>query len=206
MIIRRIESRLVMLSTKYVLPLYLVTIPNLAFAFGPCTNDFPKEISWLPNVTECGGKAAVVVFGEFYKSFSVVVRDCNNDDRDPCNKGPSSCGSNASSPYKAQSIIRAKVKQGTRVRDARLFCLKESGDSEIYKLVRRITIKLKDPVTSSKDVAKVCLKTRVRAVNKVEIISTSVSKDISSTGYSRVRAAQPYLACSVKYEDICPSY
>lgn len=184
----------------------IISTPLNVFAFGGCSKDFPSEISWLPSVSACGNKAAVVVFGKFYNSFSVVVRDCNNDDRDPCNKGPSSCGSNESSPYKAQKIVRAKIKKGSRIRDARLFCLKESGSSKIYELVRRITIKLKDPVKKPQDVAKVCLNSRTKAINEVEIISTSVQKNIAKTGFSPVCLSQDYLACSITYENICPAY
>ena len=195
------------MNKLFLLSILFLVSTNL-FAFGTCSNKFPSDVSFLPEVEACGGKAAIVVMGKFYTTFSAVVRDCNNDDRDPCNKGPKSCGSNESSPYKAQSIIRAQVKQGEKIRNARLFCMKESGNSEIYKgIVRRITIKLKDPVTKPADVAKICLKSRSVATNPVEIVSVLVSKDISKTGYTSTPCStQAYLACDTSYAKICPGY
>jgi hypothetical protein len=179
-----------------------------AYAFGPCTDRVPDGLSYLPSVQACGGRAAIVVYGKFRNSFSAVVRDCNNDDRDPCNKGPQSCGSNFSSPYKAQSIVPVRLQRvgSTRVQAGRLFCLKERGDSEVYKLVRRMTIKLVDPVRKPSDVAKVCLKTRTRAVRPVRIVDVAPARSIASTGFSAVCESQRYLACNISYERICPRY
>lgn len=190
-----------------ILSLVTTSIPASAFAFGPCSNNFPSDVSYMPTVAACGGKAAVLVMGRYYNSFSTVVRDCNNNDRDPCDKGPQSCASNFSSPFKAQKIIRARVGQGSRTRDARMFCLKESGSSDVYKLVRRITIKLVNPVRKPSDVAKICLRTRTSPVRGITILSTSASKVISNTAYtSKACDQQPYLACDYSYASICPRY
>lgn len=199
-----IKRTLGLLSTVAV----IAFLASPSFAFGPCTNAFPDGVSYLPSVPACRGKAAIAVYGKFINTFSAVVRDCNNDDRDPCNKGPKSCGSNFSSPYKAQSIVNAKIQRAgsERIQSARLFCLKERGDSAIYKLVRRITIKLVDPVRKPSDVAKICLKTRTSAVRPLTILETGAPRSIASTGYSAVCKSQPYLACSVSYANICPSY
>ncbi len=182
--------------------------PTASFAFGPCSKVVPDGVSFLPSVRECGGKAAVAVYGKFKNSYSVVVRDCNNDDRDPCNKGPESCGSNFSSPYKAQKIVPVKLqKVGTsRVQPGKLFCLKERGNSEIYKLVRRITIKLVNPVRKPADLPKICLSSRTKATRPVTILESGSARSVASTGYTPVCDSQRYLACDISYANICPKY
>lgn len=176
------------------------------FAFGPCSPVFPEGLSYLPAAEQCGGDAAVVVWGRYRRAFSVVVRDCNNNDRDPCNKSEASCASNDSSPFKANKILSARIMRKNKEIPARVFCLNEPGTSEVYKLVRRITIKLRNPVRSDADVAKICLRTRVNAVRAVEILSSALEQKVGKNGYSAVCEAQPYLNCSIAYADICPQY
>lgn len=186
----------------------ILLLSTPSFAFGPCSNIVPEGVSFLPSVDECGGKAAVAVYGKFKNSYSVVVRDCNNDDRDPCNKGASSCGSNFSSPYKSQKIVPVKLQKvgSNRLQAGRLFCLKERGDSAVYKLVRRITIKLVNPVRRPADLPKICLKSRTKATRPVTIVESAAARNIASTGYTSVCKTQRYLACDVSYANICPQY
>ena len=205
MICPRFSSR--MLSAYLALAVFVVTAGE-AFAFAPCVNRVPDGLSYMPSVRACGGRAAIVAYGRFKDSFSAVLRDCNNNDRDPCDRGENSCGSNFSSPFKAQTIVPARVQRvGTnRIQAARIFCMKERGDSEIYKLVRRMTVKLVDPVRKPADVARVCLKTRTKAVRPVRIIDVAPARGVASTGFSAICESQKYLACNISYERICPRY
>ena len=184
---------------------FIIGFGSRASAFAPCSPFFPDGLGYIPSVSQCNGRAGIVVWGELKNAFSVVVRDCKNNDRDPCNKSDASCGSNFSSPFKAQSIIPVTIqRQGqNRVRQARLFCMKERGDSEVYKLVRRITIKKVNPVRRDSDIARICLSTRTRAVRPLTIVSAGTPRSIAGTGFSPVCNSQPYLACDFSYERIC---
>jgi hypothetical protein len=117
-----------------------------AFAFGPCSRTFPKNVSYIPELEQCGGKAAIILSESLRNSFSVVVRACDNSDRDPCYKNVDSCGTNASSPFKAQKTIQATINREGEILPAKIFCLKERGDTNVYRMVRRMTIKRVNPV------------------------------------------------------------
>ena len=177
-----------------------------ALAFGPCSYNMPQEVSYLPEVPACGGNAAVIVRGRYYNAFSIVVRDCNNNDRDPCHTDAQSCGTNQSSPFKTQKVVVARVLRNRKTSLAKIHCLKERGSSEVYKLVRRITIKLRNPARSPYDIAKICLRTRTIALHPVEIISVLSERKSPLFGYSAVCSTQGYLNCSIAYADICPNY
>lgn len=179
---------------------------QVAHAFGPCTNAFPEGLSYSPSVEACDGKAAVILFGPLRNSFSAVVRDCNNNDRDPCHSGEKSCATNASSPFKAVKIVRGKVLRNDRQYDATIHCMRERGDSEVYKLVRRITVKKVNPVRKSSDVLKVCLRTRTSPVRPVTIVSTTSFRIPGNTGFNNACSTQGYLNCSIAYSDVCPAY
>lgn len=185
---------------------HLTLLANMALAFGPCTNRFPEGLSYSPSLEACDGKAAVILFGPLRNSFSAVVRDCNNNDRDPCHSGPTSCATNASSPFKAIKIVRGKVSRNDRQYDATIHCMRERGDSEVYKLVRRITVKRVNPVRKSSDVLKVCLRTRTSAVRPVTVVSTTSFRIPGNTGFNNACRTQGYLNCSIAYEDVCPAY
>jgi hypothetical protein len=180
---------------------------STAFAFGPCMPYMPTGMSYLPSVPVCNGKAAIVLSGKYFNSFSAVVRDCNNNDRDPCHTNVGSCGTNASSPFKVQAKYEARIKEGKKTKRARINCLKEAGDSYVYRLVRRITVKLRNPARLPSDIAKVCLKTRTKAVRPVEILSTWGGRSVLGLeGYTPACRTQGYLDCSLAYADICPTY
>lgn len=167
----------------------------------------PEGMSYLPSVPVCNGKAAVVLAGRYFNSFSVVVRDCNNNDRDPCHTHIGSCGTNQSSPFKVQKIYQATILDKGRKKRAKVHCLREAGNSNVYKLVRRITVKLRNPAPRPQDIAKVCLRTRTRAVRAVTIVSTWGGRAVGSAdGYTAACRTQGYLNCSIEYEDICPKY
>ncbi len=181
-----------------------------AQAFGPCLKKMPKEVSYIPKLAQCGGKAAVVVAGSFYNSFSIVARDCANGDRDPCHRQIGGCGTNASSPFKVQKIINASVVPlgaGPKVEavPANIHCLKEAGDSLVYKLlVRRITIKLRNPARNPNDIAKICLPSRAKAINPIEIRRVGAARGINdSLGITRACYTQGYLNCPFYKSHLC---
>ncbi|MCX6113728.1 MAG: hypothetical protein NTV65_00740 [Proteobacteria bacterium] len=179
----------------------------MAHAFGPCLTSFPKDVSYIPELAECNGNAAIILHGSLINSFSVVVRACDNGDRDPCFKNADSCGTNYSSPFKVQMTIDAKiVKNGDSV-PAKIHCLKEKGSSKVYRMVRRLTIKRVDPVLNpAKDVYKVCLSSRIRARNPVTILSTGKNRVSGFTGFNVSCNTQRYLGCDLDkaLARICP--
>lgn len=174
--------------------------PHTASAFGPCKKQFPAGVSYLPSVSQCDGKAAIVLSADLKNSFSVVVRACDNGDRDPCYNylGVRSCGTNASSPFKVQKTIDAVIERQGVQTSAKIHCLKEAGNSKVYKMVRRLTIKRVDPVRNpAKDVYKICLPSRTRAFNEVTIVSTGAVKLAGSTGFNAACPSQRYLGCDL---------
>ena len=176
-----------------------------ASAFGPCVEKIPNDVAYSPSLKECGNRAAIILAGRYYNSFSAVVRDCNNNDRDPCNKGETSCGTNRSSPFKVQRKLvgTGLFTRSNKIKKIRIHCLREAGTSEVYKLVRRMTIKLKNPVRSPADVAKLCLKTRTLEINPVEVVTAKVERFSPNAGSTAVCATQGYLDCDISYEAIC---
>ena len=191
---------------KYVIFLCVLLSVTDVYAYGPCQKWYPKGIAYLPKVSECGNTAAIAAWGDYYNLFSVVVRDCNNGDRDPCHGGTNSCGTNQSSPFKVQKILTAKLKYRSRTLNGKVHCLKESGLSEVYKLVRRITVKLKNPVTSPSDVVKICLNSRTKASASISIKSVQSVRVLPVYGWTPVCATQGYLNCTLTYKAICPQY
>jgi len=182
-------------------------VSTQAFAFGPCARTFPKNVSYIPELEQCGGKAAIILSDSLRNSFSVVVRACDNGDRDPCHKNADSCGTNASSPFKVQKTIAATVNREGEILPAKIYCLKERGDSNVYRMVRRMTIKRVNPVRNpSKDVLKICLPSRIRARNPVTIVSTGAISGVGNTGYNAACATQKYLGCDINaaVNRICP--
>jgi hypothetical protein len=51
-------------------------VSGKAYAFGPCQARMPVNMSYMPSMQVCNGKAAMVVSGKFYNAFSIVLRDC----------------------------------------------------------------------------------------------------------------------------------
>lgn len=178
-----------------------------AFAFGPCQWAWPKEIAYYPTAKVCGGKAAVAVTGRYINSFSIVARDCANGDRDPCHRQVGGCGTNASSPFKVQKIVRASVERESdnQVVEANIHCLKEAGTSQVYRLlVRRITIKVRNPVRSSSDILKLCLPNRgkiIHPMNLVKVRSQRVPAD--TLGITPACYTQGYLNCPYQKSHLC---
>lgn len=196
------------LSTLVVLFACVILCAQNAMAFGPCTPKFPKEVSYIPELAQCGGKAAIILSGRLRNSFSVVVRACDNGDRDPCYKNADSCGTNQSSPFKVQRSIFATVMSDGEEVPARIHCLKEKGTSTVYRMVRRLTIKRVNPVRNpSTDVLKICLPSRIRSRNPVTIVSTGAVIKAGNTGFNEACLTQRYLGCDLEaaISRICPA-
>jgi hypothetical protein len=136
------------LHIKKIIAFIAFILPFSALAFGPCTDSVPEGVSYLSSIAACGGNAAVVIYGQYFSAFSAVTRNCNNNDRDPCNKGSTSCAPNYSSPSKAQKFFNTVIESKGHQKNARIFCPKEAGSSEVHKLVRRSIIKRIDPMRS----------------------------------------------------------
>jgi hypothetical protein len=184
----------------------LILAPN-ALAFAPCSYKMPEGVSYLPNVQACRGKAAIVLSGRFKNSFSAVLRTCKNGDRDPCYPDTDTCATNTSSPFKMQKTWDAIIERKGVQQKAKIHCLKERGESFVYKMVRRITIKRVNPVrNASTDILRLCLPSRIEPRNVVTVISTSNPKKAGLSGYNSACEDQSYLACNLadKLNEVCP--
>ncbi len=121
-----------------------------------CAANVPKDVLYRPKFSGCGGKAAVLLRGDFTDSFSVVVRDSQNRDRfPPAGSGYGGCSfalANSVSPparcsaFKASSEYIAEI-NGKRTR---VICFPETGVSSRFSDVRRITIKVRNSAASLK--------------------------------------------------------
>jgi len=140
--------------------------------FAPCVcpNDVNRSIQYRPAVYECDGKAAVILSGRYFNSFSAVVRDGENRDRWP-REGMNGCSAferdvlalNKCSAFKAQKVLNVTSSDG---RKAKVHCLGASGFSSLFKGVTRITVKLADSPNSTNDpLARLCLRHPTRPLN-----------------------------------------
>lgn len=126
-----------------------------------CPSNVTKAVQYRPAVRECGGKAAIILSGDYLTAFSAVVRDTENRDRWPA-QGANGCSSferdvlglNKCSVFKVQKILDIENEDG----DAEIHCLGASGYSPLFRDVSRITIKLRDVVGSNQDpLVRLCL-------------------------------------------------
>ena len=157
---------------KYLLSLFIVFvgfistaeagIPNLpencqcgrTARHAVCKEQVPKNVLYRPRFSGCGGKAAVLLRGDFIDSFSVVVRDSQNRDRfPPAGSGYGGCSfalANSASPPARCSAFKASREYVALVggKSTRVICFPESGNSSLFKDVRRITIKVQNSAAS----------------------------------------------------------
>ena len=127
-----------------------------------CFQDVSRDMRYRPSVKECGGNAAIILYGKYANIFSVVVRDSENRDRWPeSNFGGctpyerDTLALNKCSAFKVQE--RFPVEKG-RIK-ASVNCLGASGYSTLFKKVRRVTAKLSDSPDSNEDpLIRWCLK------------------------------------------------
>ncbi len=126
-----------------------------------CPKYVSKLVQYRPSVSECGGKAAIILSGKYLNVFSVVVRDLLNRDRWPA-QGVNGCsaferdtlGLNKCSVFKVQKVIGVEDPAG----DAEVHCLGASGYSTLFKKVTRITAKLADhPNATTDPLERLCL-------------------------------------------------
>ena len=120
----------------------------------PATSD----VGYRPSLFECNGNAAILLRGKLRNNYSVVVRTIGQfNDRDP--KNPS-CGTNRCSPYKTQKRIELPEYQ--------VNCLGDSGFSDYFNTVTRISIKFTALVsnpTDSSQFEQYCLDDKQSALN-----------------------------------------
>ena len=99
------------------------------------------QVGYRPSLFECNGNAAVLLRGSLRNNYSVVVRRNGQfNDRDPLNP---SCGTNRCSPYKTQKKIELP--------DYQVNCLGDSGYSDYYTPVERISIKFTGEISNPND-------------------------------------------------------
>jgi len=121
-----------------------------------CPRHVPKTIKYRPSLAVCGGKAAAILSGAYGNSFSVVLRDSQNNDRVPavgfngCTQAEADLGLSRCSAFKCQKTIRSGGKYTC--------CFGDSGTSRTLSSATRMTIKLRDDPTSGNDpLIRVCL-------------------------------------------------
>jgi hypothetical protein len=123
-----------------------------------CAEDVPAEVKYRPRLAECGGKAAVILEGEWAGAYSVVLRDRLNRDRYP-SQGYNGCtateAGGISPPNRCSAFkVQRKIRGAGRV----IHCFGDKGTDKILAKASRLTIKLKDVPNSSADpIARVCL-------------------------------------------------
>jgi hypothetical protein len=123
-----------------------------------CAKSVPTEVKYRPRLPECGGKAAVILEGEWANAFSVVFRDRQNRDRYP-SVGYNGCtaaeAGGVAPPNRCSAFkVQKKIRQEGRV----IHCFGNKGTDKILAKASRLTVKLKDVPTSSMDpLARICL-------------------------------------------------
>lgn len=144
----RLNAKVFTIMTALSITAAPIIAPSHAAAAQPaCMKRVPTSVQYRPSLPQCGGKAAVILSGKYLNAFSVVVRDHHGNDRDPLNPD---CADNLCSPF--------KVHHRLRMAGANVHCLGASGYSQVYKTVRRITIKKKNPVRDIyRDIDRYCL-------------------------------------------------
>lgn len=136
-----------------------------------CSRDVTLDMQYRPAVRECNGNAAVMLYGKYRSSFSVVLRDSENRDRWPRFgfNGCSSALANSDAPpaycsmFKTQDTVA--VATGT-ANQGRLHCFGAPGYSSFMSRVVRVTVKLADIPNSNKDpLVRWCLKGPTEPLN-----------------------------------------
>jgi len=116
------------------------------------------EVGYRPSLFECNGNAAILLRGSFRSAYSVVVRrDGQFNDRDPLNP---SCATNRCSPFKVQKRIELP--------EYEVNCLGETGYSDNYTQVNRISIKFRADISNALDPSQFqqyCLNSRTSDLN-----------------------------------------
>lgn len=121
-----------------------------------CAEDVSTDMQYRPAVKECNGNAAVMLYGKYRRSFSVVLRDTENRDRWPVS-GFNGCSfrlATSDAPPAYCSMFKTRrtvaVAAGTS-NQGRLHCFGAPGYSSFMKRVVRVTVKLADVPNSKSD-------------------------------------------------------
>ncbi len=135
---------------------FFISSPAFALSTRRCNPVVPETVKYRPRHAECGGKAAVLLSGNYLNAFSVVVKKVDHNDRLANNCPDASC-----SPFKSQKQF---TKNGVRT-----ICFGASGMSPVFNgydpdygystsfVVRWISIKRKNSGLI-KDVDIFCMK------------------------------------------------
>jgi len=161
-----VRIRITLLSILFLLP----TSSTLAIELPParcnesvfkpciCAKAVPSEVKYRPRLAECGGKAAVILEGEWANAFSVVFRDRQNRDRYP-SVGYNGCtaaeAGGVAPPNRCSAFkVQKKIRQEGRV----IHCFGNKGTDKILAKASRLTVKLQDvPMSSTDPLARICL-------------------------------------------------
>ena len=129
-----------------------LVLASPAMAILPCKEDIPDELAYRPSMSVCYGNAAIIFRGSLKSAFSVVVRDGNNNDMNP---SLPNCEYSWCSPYKVHKVVES---DGEKIN-----CLGMSGSSEMFKAVRRITVKTF--INGKKNIDRYCLRSATESIH-----------------------------------------
>ena len=152
-------------------PAFAVDIPEARCnesVFKPCIcpSIVPEDIKFRPRLAACGGKAAVILSGEWASSYSVVLRDRLNRDRYPSSGYNGCSAAEAGGEFPPNKCSAFKVQRKIRKDNKVIHCFGNKGTDKILVKASRLTIKLKDVPGSSLDpLARVCLQDYSAKVN-----------------------------------------
>lgn len=152
-------------------PAFAVDIPAARCnesVFKPCIcpSVVPKDIKFRPRLAACGGKAAVILSGEWASSYSVVLRDRLNRDRYPSSGYNGCTAAEAGGEAPPNRCSAFKVQKKIRNKRNVTHCFGNRGSDKILAKATRLTIKLEDVPGSSLDpLARVCLQNFSTKVN-----------------------------------------
>ena len=169
--IRMVTSQLAVIVIAFSQPVFAVEIPAARCnesVFKPCTcpSVVPKQIKFRPRLAACGGKAAVILSGEWASSYSVVLRDRLNRDRYPSSGYNGCTAAEAGGEAPPNRCSAFKVQRKIRSNRNVTHCFGNRGTDKILAKASRLTIKLKDvPGSSSDPLARICLQNFSAKVN-----------------------------------------
>ena len=130
--------------------------PGSIFKPCVCADQVPATIKYRPALKRCGGRAAAILSGPYFNSFSVVLRDSQNRDRWPavgyngCTQEQADEGLTECSAFKCQDSFRSDGQY--------VCCFGEAGTNPIMAGATRMTIKVRDVPTATNDpLVRICL-------------------------------------------------
>lgn len=124
-----------------------------------CAPAVPAEVKYRPRLAACGGKAAVILEGEWASAFSVVFRDRQNRDRYPSSGYNGCTAAEAGGVAPPNRCSAFKVQRRIRESGRTIHCFGNRGTDTILAKASRLTVKLRDvPMSSMDPLARICLR------------------------------------------------